>query len=319
MRTESRELLAVGVFGGKSRRFKSNLGDRIEILLLRGRTFSSQASTTEVIASALILSGLMLACSLAPRWIAFAQQQPRPSFEVASVKPGDPNNRQVCVCFEPPGRFVGINVTLKMLIGDAYNLRNHQISGGPNWLDSAKFDIEGKVPGATPIPAGLDGPPRILRLMEQSLLEERFKLAVHRETREEQVYELVVDRGGPKLKEAADTPGGPQGIGFNGRGHLTGTAAHMMLFVNELSQLLGRTVIDKTGLTGKYDFTLKWTPDPGMLPGFVADGPDAPPPPDPNGPSIFTAMQEDLGLKLQAAKGPVEIIVIDHAEKPDAN
>jgi uncharacterized protein (TIGR03435 family) len=82
--------------------------------------------------------------------------------------------------------------------------------------------------------------------------------------------------------------------------------------------MLGRTVIDKTGLTGRYDFTLNWAPDPGV-PGARPDGPDAPPPPDPDGPSIFTAMQEDLGLKLQSAKGPVEIIVIDRAEKPDAN
>jgi uncharacterized protein (TIGR03435 family) len=315
MRTESRELLAVGIFGSKSR-----FGDRIEILLRRGRTFSAQVSATGVAAGAFFLSALMLAGALAPRWIAFAQQQPRPSFEVASVKPGDPNNRQVCVCFDPPGRFIGVNVTLKMLIVDAYNVRNHQISGGPNWLASAKFDIEAKMPRATPIPAGLDGPPQILRLIEQSLLEERFKLAVHRETRAEQLYELVVDRNGPKLKESTDTlrSGVPQGIGFNKRGYLTGTAAYMLLLVNQLSQMLGRTVIDKTGLTGTYDFTLKWAPDPGVL-GIPADGPDAPPPPDPDGPSIFTAMQEDLGLKLQSAKGPVEIIVIDHAEKPDAN
>src|SRR5580658_8576899 len=264
MRTESRELLAVGSFGGESR-----LGGRIEMLLRHGRTFSPRVSATGVAASALVLGGLMLAGSLAPRWIAFAQQPDRPSFEVASVKPGDPNNRQVCVCFEPPGRFIGINVTLKMLIGDAYNVRNHQISGGPNWLDSAKFDIEAKMPRANPIPDGLDGPPRVLRLMEQSLLAERFKLAVHRETREEQLYELVVDKGGPKLKESTDTlrSGVPQGIGFNGRGHVTGTAAHMSLFVYQLSQMLGRTVIDKTGLTRRYDFTLKWTPDPGMLGG----------------------------------------------------
>jgi bla regulator protein BlaR1 len=315
MRTESKEMLAVGIFGNKSR-----LGDRVEMLLRRGRTFSPRTSVGGVMASVAVLGAMMLAGSLAPRWIAFAQQQARPSFEVASVKPGNPNNPQVCVCVEPPGRFFSINATLKMLIVDAYNVRNHQISGGPNWLDSAKFDIEARMPRATPMPAGSDGPPQILRLMEQSLLAERFKLAVHRETREEQLYELVVDKGGPKLKESTDTlrSGVPQGIGFNGRGHVTGTAANMLLFVSQLSQMLGRTVIDKTGLTGRYDFTLKWAPDPGV-PGARPDGPDAPPPPDPDGPSIFTAIREDLGLKLQSAKGPVEILVIDHAEKPDAN
>jgi bla regulator protein BlaR1 len=314
MRTEPREMLAVGIFGARSR-----TGDRIETLLRRGRSFSPRASANSVGATAIVLAVLTLAASLAPRWIAFAQQQPRPSFEVASVKPGNPNNPEVCVCVEPPGRFFVVNATLKMLIVDAYNVRNHQISGGPNWLDSAKFDIEAKMPRANPIPDGLDGPPQILRLMEQSLLAERFKLAVHRETRQEQVYELVVDKGGPKLKESTDTlRSGPQGIGFNGRGHLTGTAVHMLPFANELSQMLGRTVIDKTGLTGRYDFTLQWTPEPGVF-GGPQDGPDAPPAPDPNGPSIFTAIREDLGLRLQSAKGPVEIIVIDRAEKPDAN
>ena len=105
---------------------------------------------------------------------------------------------------------------------------------------------------------------------------------------------------------------------MSGRGDLTGTAAPVPLLVNFLSQQLGQSVVDKTGLTGRYDFTLKWTPDPGTAAGPRA-GDDTAPPPDTSGPSIFTAVQTDLGLKLQSAKGPVEMLVIDSVEKPDAN
>jgi uncharacterized protein (TIGR03435 family) len=309
MRTESRELLAVGIFGSKS-----NLGDRIEILLRHGRTFSPRASVAGVATSSAVLGALMLAGALAPRWIAFAQQAAPPTFEVASIKPGDPNSRQVSVGIRQGGRFSTTNASLETLIGFAYDVRNHQISGGPNWLDSAKFDIDAKPDGATPIPPGPAGAPR-MRLLVQSLLADRFKLATHKETREEQVYELVLNKGGSKLREVPD-PGlsRPNGLRL-GRGELIGTAAPMSLLANQLSQRMGRSVIDKTGLGGRYDFTLKWTPDEGAPP----TGPDATPPADTSGPSIFTAVQEQLGLRLQSARGPVEILVIDHAEKPDAN
>jgi uncharacterized protein (TIGR03435 family) len=251
-----------------------------------------------------VLSVLLLAGSFAPRWISFAQQQPRPSFEVASVKPGDPDNLRRGIFSEPGGRLSVTNTTLRMLIGFAYDVRDHQISGGGNWLDSAKFNVDAKPPGA--VPAGLAGQEQE-RLMVQSLLAERFHLAIHREMREAQVYELVVEKGGPKFQAA---PGGeragPRGIGMKGEGHLTSYAAPIGMFVVQLSQELGRSVIDKTGLMGKYDFKLDWTPD-------------TPLPADASGPSIFTAIQENLGLKLQSARGPVEILVIDRVEKPDAN
>lgn len=243
-------------------------------------------------------------------------QPPRPEFEVASIKLGDPGSRRVGIGFRPGGdTFKATNASLQRLIGFAYDLRNHQISGGPDWLDSAKFNIDAKAGSA--IPPGLAGG-NVIRLMVQSLLAERFKLASHLEMREEQLYELVVNKDGPKLRESAPAaPGQPQGVRI-GRGELTGTAAPIAILVNQLSQQLGRSVTDKTGLTGRYDFTLKWTPDDlGVAAGQPA-GPDAPTA-DPSGPSIFTAVQEDLGLKLQSAKGQVEILVIDHAERPDAN
>jgi uncharacterized protein (TIGR03435 family) len=128
---------------------------------------------------------------------------------------------------------------------------------------------------------------------------------------------LLVAKGGPKLKEATETVKGSQQGLRTGRGQINGMAVPMSLLAQMLSQQLGRSVIDKTGLTAKYDFMLTWTPELGQFPG--GDRPDAPPPPDPDGPSLFTAVQEELGLRLESAKGPVEILVIDHAEKASEN
>jgi bla regulator protein BlaR1 len=293
MKTKSRELLAVGMFGGKS-----HIGDRIEILLRRGRTFSPRVSATGVAASAIVLAGMMLGGSLVPRWIAFAQA-PRPSFEVASLKPSGPNDR-LMYRLEPGGRYLATGLTLKLLIANAYGVPELRISGGPGWRDSDKFNLEAKV--------GIQLPPwpdsqKQLSLMLQSLLEERFKLALHRETREEPVYELVAAKAGVKLKtaKADESPGFQMD---NGRIH--SMAVPLDFLATNLAYLLGRTVIDKTGLAGKYSFTVTYMPD------------DAAPA-DTDGPSLFTALQDQLGLKLESSKGPVELLVIDRVEKPDAN
>jgi uncharacterized protein (TIGR03435 family) len=293
MKTKSRELLAVGMLGGKS-----HIGDRIEILLRRGRTFSPRISAAGIAASAVVLAGLMLGGSLAPRWIAFAQA-PRPSFEVASLKPSRPDER-LFYNLEPGGRYLANGLTLNLLIANAYAIPEFQISGGPGWRDSDKFNLEAKV--------GIQLPPwpdsqKQLSLMIQSLLADRFKLAVHRETRDEPVYELVAAKGGVKLKaaKADESPGFEMGTG-----RIHSMAVPLDLFATNLAYLVGRTVIDKTGLAGKYSFTVTYTPD------------DAAPA-DTNGPSLFTALREQLGLKLERAKDPVEMLVIDHVEKPDAN
>jgi uncharacterized protein (TIGR03435 family) len=185
--------------------------------------------------------------------------------------------------------------------------------GGPRWLESDRFDIEAKATG---------NPRREQVLtMLQSMLADRFKLALHRETRELPVYEMAVAKGGPKFKARAcvgqpgpDNPCG--GFTVSLRGTLTGRVAPLAELAETLTTLLNRSVLDKTALTGKYDFDLKWTPD-----GTTIRGPGDPdaPQPDPNGPSIFTAVREQLGLELKSAKGPVEVLVIDHVEKPDAN
>jgi uncharacterized protein (TIGR03435 family) len=257
----------------------------------------------------------MLSGSLAPRWIAFAQEGARASFEVASIKAGDPNSHQFGVGVRS-GRFITTNASLRMMIGFGYDVRDHQISGVPKWLDSDRFTIEAKPPGTIALTSAPESMDR-LRLMLQSLLRDRFKLALHRESRMEQVYELVVAKGGHRMKETEPDPNGRQGIFGEGRGDLSGMAAPAAVLANTLSQRLGRSVIDKTGLAGKYDFKLVWTPGPGE--GGSDIPPDMPLSADTGQPSLFTAIEEQLGLKLVSARGPVEVLVIDRVEKPDAN
>jgi bla regulator protein BlaR1 len=302
MRTESQELLAVGILGGKSR-----IGERIEILLRRGRMFSTRASRGEVAVSAVVLSALTLAGSLTPRWIAFAQQPSRSAFEVASVKPTEPSDKPGFLQ-TAPGRLNLGGVTVKMLIQQAWAISGYRIYGGPSWLDSTRYNIAAKVP---------DGAGNLtldqMRPMLQTLLADRFHLAAHREEKELPLYRLVVAKNGPKLNESAFS-GAPQSQMSTGQ--ITDKKAGMDTLASQLGQQLGRFVSNKTGLKGDFDFHMEWTPDPGQNPGGDSD---TPPLVGADGPSIFTALQEQLGLKLESGKGPVEVLVIDHAEKPDAN
>jgi uncharacterized protein (TIGR03435 family) len=161
------------------------------------------------------------------------------------------------------------------------------------------------------------------RTMFQSILADRFKLVVHHETRELPIYVLSVAKGGPKFKES--TPDDPAATGprrrgmMMQRGKITATDAQVSMLVTILSRQLGRTIVDKTGLTGNYDFTLEFTPDEGASAPPGSGGAPPPPPPDSAAPSIFTALPEQLGLKLESTKGPVDVIVIDHIEKPAEN
>jgi len=152
----------------------------------------------------------------------------------------------------------------------------------------------------------------------QALLAERFHLSVHRETKEQPVYALVVGKTGSKLQPAKE--GSPGKIQWR-RNQFTADGVQLQMLTPALASILGRPVIDKTGLTGNFDLTLEWAPDPNPSFGNFgpAPGADAPPPGDPNGPSIFTAVQEQLGLRLESEKGPVEIVVIDRVEKPSEN
>jgi uncharacterized protein (TIGR03435 family) len=254
-----------------------------------------------------------------------------PAFDVVSVKPNKSDSGMVRIMAKPDG-YSASNVSVKMLIQAAYGIREDLISGAPNWADSARYDIDAKVAGSD-VDALKNLSPEQRRLVLQPLLADRFKLKIHTESKQVPVYELVLAKGGSKLKEAtagdtyADGIKGPDGAGRGGlirvgRGQLTAQAVPMTSLANMLSQQLHRTVLDETGLTGKYDLELNWTPDQGADPIFKgADGSQqrADAAPDSSGPSIFTALQEQLGLRLQSSKGPVETIVIDHVEMPSEN
>jgi uncharacterized protein (TIGR03435 family) len=265
-----------------------------------------------------------------------------PKFDVASIKPNKSGGPGPMVGFDARSdRFSATNISLKDLIHFAYGVQDYQIAGGPPWLNFQRYDIEAKGPG--PLENGLRNMSEDQRrldferrkLMLQSLLAERFKFTVHKESKEAPIYALVVAKNGPKLKEATaeefappdlrelpklDSPewkGKFRGQGIRmGRGEATGQAVKLSVLAEMLSTSLGRTVFDKTRLNAAYDFDLKWTPDENQGPGLGGPG-DAPS--DPTGPSIFTAIEEQLGLKLEPQKGAVEVLVIDHAEKASEN
>ena len=242
-------------------------------------------------------------------WMALLAFVPQPSFEVASVRPNKSGGPRYSI--EPTGdRFKATNISVFSLLQWAYDAEAFRISGAPSWFSSDRFDVEAKAEGAPSIPQ--------FRLMLQRLLASHFQLKLHRETKQGLVYELVAARRGPKLKPAkcvgTPSPGNPCG-GFTGspRGSLTGRADTLPDFAKHLSAILGRPVLDKTGLDDAYDFDLTWTPDE-----IARQGPGDPDAPsgDPAGPSFFTAVQEQLGLRLESAKGPVDVLVIDSATRP---
>jgi uncharacterized protein (TIGR03435 family) len=229
------------------------------------------------------------------------ERAPRPAFEVSSVHPADVNDERPGLIGFPPGRLSVTNTGLKALIWWAYELQPYQIAGGPGWAESAKWNIEAKGDSTAVLAQ--------IRLMTQSLLADRFKLDTHWETRQDQFYKLVIAKGGPKFREAAD----PTKLGSLrfGTGLWAGQARPLSAIVNLLTRHLGRYVIDDTGLTSNYDFELRFTPD-SVSP--AADGVQ-----DANAPSIFTALREQLGLRLESARGPVKVLVIDRAERPSEN
>ncbi|MBV8811487.1 MAG: TIGR03435 family protein [Acidobacteriaceae bacterium] len=274
-----------------------------------------------------------------------------PKFEVASIKPNKTGGRGMRLNIAPGGRFIAENVSLKLLMEHAYGIRDFQISGAPGWFDSEHYDIEAK-PEDSAKPANED-PMKMteeqrqqheerLKQMVQSLLADRCKLAFHRETKELPIYALTVAKGGPKLQEVKNEdivqpgppPNGPRPGGPDtpykgrmmrmGRGQINGQQVPLQFLADTLSRQLGRTVVDETGLKGIYNFNLQWTPDESQAQMFkgAPDGKEpanGAPPPESSGPSVFTAIQEQLGLKLESQKGPVEILVIDHVERPSEN
>ena len=248
----------------------------------------------------------------APAVSAQAPAESKPSFEVASIKPNTSGDHRVSFRITP-GRVAYTNVTAKILVSMAYNLKPGQLEGCPSWMDDEHYDVTAKADGV---------PDRDrMKLMVQSLLTDRFKLAFHHETKEMPIYSLVVGKNGPKLHPADASNGGKNQFRI-GRGQIDLSGGTMANLADALSNLVDRTVLDRTGLSGNYDIKLEWTPDESEAHFFKGppDGkPPAAAPPADAGPSVFTAVQEQLGLKLEAQKGPVEVTVIDHIEKASEN
>lgn len=289
------------------------------------------------------------------------------TFEVASVKPATPpvpNGRGMIMFRGPsggpgtkdPGRINYPFMSLKSLLTTAYDVKNYQIDG-PAWLDTERFDVTATMPP--------DTTKEQLKIMLQNLLAERFGLKLHHDTKELPMYSLVVGKNGPKMKESVETPppaegaeatpapppllpsqpkigpdgfpilpmpaggrGGLMQMMMPGRARMMGIKQTMQDLAQRLSQQLNRPVIDATGLTAKYDFTLTYAPEgmSGMAPvrigapppppgGGAGPGPEMPETDAPPPPNLFSAIQSDLGLRLEAKKGPVDMIVIDHVEK----
>jgi uncharacterized protein (TIGR03435 family) len=260
-----------------------------------------------------------------------------PVYEVASIKLNKSANGIMYTWFKPNG-FAAKGFTLRMLIGEAYGIEDNQISGAPNWLNKDLYDIEAKV-GSSVADELRKLNAEQLRLqgrrMLKALLAERFKLTLHREAKELPVYALVIAKNGPKLQEAKPGDTYPNGLkGFDGgggagmllleEGRLVGQGVPVEFLARHLSEQLHRKVLDKTGLKGNYDFTLRWTPDESQSQMFEgAEGgqqrSENTPSPESSGPSIATAIREQLGLKLESQKGSAEVLVIDHVERPSEN
>jgi len=239
-----------------------------------------------------------------------AAQAPDLQFEVASLKPSQPGTGARGIRPAPGGRrYVANGVPLKLLITVAYRLRGDQVSGEPGWAESELYDMSAEAER----PSTMDE----LHIMLQNLIKERFKLQMHSETKERPVYILSVDKAGVKMKPHEIGSAGDPWIEQPEFGKLTAKFTPMDYFAWRLSQMLDRPVLDRTGLKGGYDFDLSWTPD--LPPGFPEGGQINGQAVDTSGPTIFAALEKQLGLKLEPQKGPVDILVIDHAEKPGDN
>jgi uncharacterized protein (TIGR03435 family) len=240
-----------------------------------------------------------------------AATTPLPTYDIVSIKPNKTGSGNVSVD-SGDGNYTASNVSLKMLIIEAYSLKESQVFDLPKWGDSARFDIKAKVlePNKKVLSALTD---QQSAAMLQPMLTDRFHLTFHHEQKTLPVYELVLVKTGAKFKQTTaaemDSPDGVNGVHSGGisihNRDLVATGIPMSSFADSLSYQLHRIVVDKTGLTGKYNLTLSWAPDDGT-----------PQAPDSTLPSIFTALQEQLGLKLEPGKAPIGAFIVDHAEIP---
>lgn len=235
-----------------------------------------------------------------------------PVFEVATIKPSKPDTPGKAIRVNGR-RFSTLNTTVSDLIAFAYGLHPRQIVGAPSWLETEKYDLEAEPNG--------EGQPndKQWKMMLQKLLSDRFRLAFRRDKKELSVYALVVGKGGPKLTKSEGDPNGLPALFFRGPGVLPVRNATMADFAGVMqAAVLDRPVVDQTGLAGRFDFQLKWTPDETQ---FGGRGARVPPPDDHADvpPDLFAAIQHQLGLQLKSVKAPVDVLVIDRIEKPSEN
>jgi len=247
---------------------------------------------------------VVLLMTLASLAIVSAQQQPTSraapqSFEVASIKRNEVGGDSRRAGTSPGGVFTATNVTLKLLIARAYGVAEGQIEGGPGWIDTDTFDIKARA--NTPLHLSREE----VRPCLQALLADRFHLTIHRITKPGSVFSMTVAKNGPKVKEHSG-PGGP-GIGIStdsGKASIIGTNTTMASLAEYLSGQVGRPVLNNTGLTDAYDIRVDWAIDQARNPSEA---------------SVFTALQEQAGLKLEATRGPIDMIIVDRAERPSEN
>jgi len=260
-------------------------------------------------------------------------QSQLPVFDVVSIKPYGPDNLMIRIRTTPDGVSVS-GMPMHMILREAFGLTNDRLLGEPGWVSANRYDVDAKVaPEDATRYMQLTGRQQWAMLLPA--LEDRCALKFHHETRDLTVYTLVVAKGGPKLQPSkparAETN---QKAGQNPRANsasagasvseksftISGHGQSTALIARWISLQLGSTVIDKTGLTDKYDYSLSFAPDESMKAGILPPGSGrGAPPPEAEGPSIFTAVQEQLGLKLEAQKEPVDVVVIDHMEPPTGN
>jgi len=283
---------------------------------IAGRTAGNQYNrrimlriATVVAVVAFGLSGALIVCAQSPAGVPASLR-----FEVASLKPSLPGGRGGGIRPSPGGeRYVATNISLRVLIQVAYRVKDDQVVGGPGWMSSDLFDMNAK--------AEKPSSAEELHVMLQNLLADRFQLRFHRETKELPVYLLAVDKNGSKLTaheaQSAGDPWIDQSVDRILHVKMSAKFAPMEYFAWRLGQLVDRPVVDQTGLKGGYDFELSFTRD--LPPGFNENTRLNGEPLDTSGPTLFEALRQQLGLKLEAQKAPVGIMVIDHAEKPSEN
>jgi uncharacterized protein (TIGR03435 family) len=230
------------------------------------------------------------------------------AFDVASIRPHSPGDARFGVKMPVNGHFAATGVVTKLLVMLAYDVQESQIVGGPDWFATEKWDIQAKTGD------GVAYSPGETRQMLQKMLEDRFTLRIHRDTEQRPVYALSVAKGGPKFNASGKDGQTNYRITRNSIGLERGDIARMAQL---LSTALGRPVIDQTGLAGPYDLSLQW--DDAPVPEGGVPGLDTPAIPGNDHGSIFTAIQDQLGLRLESRRAPVEVIVVDRVERPSEN